>query len=90
MQAVLHRMPVWKLRTFMLTAPLFVAMIEWPFFGLRLTLLQLLGAGIILAGLLVLILFEARLAAAGTHEPLAVPAPSFPQDETERSKALPV
>ncbi|NLX94795.1 MAG: DMT family transporter [Rhodopirellula sp.] len=77
--AALHRMPVWKLRTFMLTAPLFVAVIEWPFFGLHFGALQFVGAGIVLSGLLALILLESRSDVAGTDEPLAVPIPSFPQ-----------
>lgn len=82
--AALGRMAVWKLRTFMLSAPLFVAILEWPFFGLHLQPLQWLGAAIILGGLLVLITFESRSAAVGTDEPLAVPTPSAPEESPRR------
>ncbi len=84
--AALHRMAVWKLRTFMLTAPLFVAVIEWPFFGLDLKPLQWLGAAIILGGLLAMVLLESRLPAAATDEPLAAPTPSA-QDAAWRENA---
>jgi drug/metabolite transporter (DMT)-like permease len=75
--AALHRMAVWKLRAFMLTAPLFVAVIEWPFFGFGLKPLQCLGAAVILGGLLAMVLLEPRSPATATDEPLAVPTPSL-------------
>lgn len=56
----LRRMDVWKLRTFMLSAPVMTAAVEWPLWGLRLSPLQCLGGAIILAGLAVLIHVESR------------------------------
>lgn len=58
----LRRMDVWKLRMYMLSAPVLTAAVEWPLWGLRLAPLQWLGAGIILGGLAVLIRIEARAA----------------------------
>jgi len=66
----LRRMDVWKLRMYMLSAPVLTAAVEWPLWGLRLDWLQWLGAGIILGGLAVLIRIEAR-----THvAPIAAPS----------------
>jgi len=56
----LRRMEVWKLRTFMLSAPVITAAVEWPLWGARLSWLQCLGAAVVLAGLAVLIRIEAR------------------------------
>jgi drug/metabolite transporter (DMT)-like permease len=65
----LRRMDVWKLRTYMLSAPVLTAMVEWPLWGLRLVPLQWLGAGIILGGLGLLIHIESREAARGQELP---------------------
>ena len=56
----LRRMDVWKLRTYMLSAPVLTAAVEWPLWGIRLAPLHWLGAAIILGGLAVLIRIEAR------------------------------
>ncbi|MHC4404520.1 MAG: DMT family transporter [Planctomycetota bacterium] len=56
----LRRMDVWKLRTFMLAAPVITAAVEWPLWGVRLSAYQGLGAAVILGGLAVLIRIEAR------------------------------
>lgn len=56
----LRRMDVWKLRAFMLSAPIFAAAVEWPLWGIRLSAWQWLGAAIILGGLGVLIRVESR------------------------------
>ena len=41
--AALRRMPVWKLRTLMLSAPLVVAAVEWSMWGLEFSRQQILG-----------------------------------------------
>jgi len=69
----LGRMAVWKLRTFMLTAPLLVAVVEWPLFGFHLHPLQMLGEAIILLGLLVLIVLDSHAPRRGIEEPLEEP-----------------
>lgn len=56
----LARMDVWKLRTFMLATPVLTVAIEWPLWGVRLTVLQGLGALVILGGLAALIHIESR------------------------------
>lgn len=56
----LRRMNVWKLRTFMLSAPVLMAAVEWPLLGSRLSGGQVAGALIVLAGLAVLIRMESR------------------------------
>ena len=56
----LRRMDVWKLRAFMLSAPILTAAVEWPLWGFRLSAWQWLGAAIILGGLGVLIRVESR------------------------------
>ena len=58
----LRRMDVWKLRMFMLATPVLTAAVEWPLWGIRLSLPQSLGAVIILATLAVLIRMESQLA----------------------------
>jgi O-acetylserine/cysteine efflux transporter len=58
--AALRQMDVWKLRMFMLSAPVLTAAVEWPLWGMRLSAAQWWGAGIILGGLAVLIHVEAR------------------------------
>jgi drug/metabolite transporter (DMT)-like permease len=70
----LRRMDVWKLRTYMLSAPLLTVAVEWPLWGVRLVPLQWLGAGIILGGLAVLIRIEARANVAHQGEPAATGA----------------
>jgi drug/metabolite transporter (DMT)-like permease len=60
----LRRMDVWKLRMFMLATPVLVAAVEWPLWGIELSVLQCLGAVIILSGLAALIQMERRLATA--------------------------
>lgn len=72
----LRRMDVWKLRTYMLFAPVLTAAVEWPLWGMRLAPLQWLGAGIILGGLAVLIHIEARASRAQEGEPAGPPAAS--------------
>ena len=69
----LRRMDVWKLRTYMLAAPLLTVAVEWPVWGVRLVPLQWLGAGIILGGLAVLIRIESRTAV-GRDEELSAAA----------------
>jgi drug/metabolite transporter (DMT)-like permease len=56
----LARMDVWKLRMYMLSAPVLAAAVEWPLWGVRLAPLQWVGAGVILGGLALLIRIEAR------------------------------
>jgi drug/metabolite transporter (DMT)-like permease len=58
--AALHRMPVWRLRAFLLISPFVVAIAEWALWGTRLTRTQLLGGALLLAGVFVLVLDEAR------------------------------
>jgi drug/metabolite transporter (DMT)-like permease len=77
----LGRMDVWKLRMFMLSAPVITAAVEWPLWGIRLVPLQWAGAGVILGGLALLIRIEARVEsveakppAAGTHTVGQAPA----------------
>jgi drug/metabolite transporter (DMT)-like permease len=59
----LRRMDVWKLRMYLLAAPVLTAAVEWPLWGIHLAPLQWLGAGIILGGLAVLIRVESRVKA---------------------------
>ena len=56
----LKRMSVWKLRTFMLSAPVITVGIEWPLWGAGPSGLQCLGGLIILSGLAGLICIESR------------------------------
>jgi drug/metabolite transporter (DMT)-like permease len=56
--AALGRMPVWRLRTWMLLAPVLVAAVEWSVWGIEITTVQACGALIMLAGLAVLIHME--------------------------------
>ena len=56
----LRRMSVWKLRMFMLSAPVFTAAVEWPLWGGQLSGLQCLGATIVMGGLAALIGIEWR------------------------------
>ncbi len=65
--AALRRMPVWKLRTLMLSAPLVVAAVEWSVWGLEFSLSQILGAAIVLVGLAVLIRVERHVPAVNEH-----------------------
>ena len=67
----LRRMDVWKLRMYMLSAPVITAAVEWPLWGARLVPLQWLGAVIILGGLAVLILIESRVEAGRRQQPSA-------------------
>jgi drug/metabolite transporter (DMT)-like permease len=54
----LRRMEVWKLRMFMLAAPVLTAVVEWPLWGMEMSPLQWLGGAVILAALAVLIRME--------------------------------
>lgn len=54
----LRRMDVWKLRMFMLATPVLTALVEWPLWGIKMSMLQWFGGGIILAALAVLIRME--------------------------------
>lgn len=56
----LRRMDVWKLRLFMLSAPVVAGAVEWPLWGGRFSAMQWAGAAIIVAGLAVLIRIESR------------------------------
>ncbi len=56
--SILKRMPVWKLRTWMLTVPILVAVADWLLWGTRLTGWQWLGTGLLLVGLAALIQLE--------------------------------
>ena len=62
----LARMPVWKLRTWMLLAPPMVAAVEWPVWGIAISPAQACGGVIMLLGLVALIRLEQRPAAGGT------------------------
>ena len=66
--SVLKRMPVWKLRTWMLVAPLLVAVADWFLWGTRLSPWQWLGAGLLLGGLAALIQLERHDQAACPEE----------------------
>jgi len=70
--AALHRLQLWKLRAWLLLAPVLVALVEW-LLGVRLGGLQWVGAALILGGMLTLIGLEIRSraaqAAAGSAEP---------------------
>jgi len=74
--AALRRMDVWKLRTFMLSAPVITAAVEWPLWGARLSWMQFLGAATVLAGLAVLIRIEARSPTLCEVDLPATPAPA--------------
>jgi drug/metabolite transporter (DMT)-like permease len=54
----LKHMPVWKLRVCMLAGPVFTALIERWCWGLVMTWIQMLGAGMILAGLAAIVLMD--------------------------------
>ncbi|MBN1590274.1 MAG: DMT family transporter [Pirellulales bacterium] len=56
--AALDRMPVWKLRTWMLTSPLLVALADWVLWNTRLSGQQWVGTGLVLLGLAGLIRLE--------------------------------
>lgn len=56
--AILRRMPIWKLRTWMLIVPMLVALADWLLWSTRLTGLQWLGTGLLIGGLAVLIQLE--------------------------------
>ncbi|MHB8863536.1 MAG: DMT family transporter [Pirellulaceae bacterium] len=56
--AALARMPVWKLRTWMLLAPLLVAVVEASVWGISLSPLQACGGVLMLGGLAILIYLE--------------------------------
>ncbi len=56
--AALRRMSVWKLRTWLLLTPVVVAGLEWLGWGTRPGVPQILGAALVLGGLLVLIRWE--------------------------------
>jgi drug/metabolite transporter (DMT)-like permease len=58
--AALHRMPVWKLRVFMLLSPLMAATADWLLWRHHLHGMQWCGAGLLLGGAVALILNEAR------------------------------
>ncbi len=56
--AALRRMPVWKLRTWMLAVPVLVALADWLFWGTCLNGQQSLGAAMVMGGLVVLTFVE--------------------------------
>ncbi|MBN2296362.1 MAG: DMT family transporter [Pirellulales bacterium] len=58
--AALRRMEVWKLRTFLLTAPLMVAVLELPLWGIHFSTQQYVGAAMILGGLLLFVQLDSR------------------------------
>lgn len=58
--AALHRMQVWRLRTWLLATPVMVAVAEWLLWGTRLSGTQLEGGVLVLAGLGGLIHLEIR------------------------------
>ena len=60
--AALHRLSVWKLRAWLLLAPVLVAVVEW-LLGVRLSFTQWLGAATVLGALAVLIRMEGQTAA---------------------------
>ncbi len=57
---MLRRMPVWKLRTWMLVVPMLVAFADWLLWDTQLTGWQWLGTGLLLGGLAALIQIERR------------------------------
>lgn len=59
--AALARMEVWKLRAWLLAAPVLVALLEWLTWGVRLSTAQFLGAAMVLGGLAALVHMESRL-----------------------------
>lgn len=75
--AALRRMEVWKLRAWLLSAPVLVAVLEWQFWGNRLSGMQWLGAAMVLGSLAVLIRLELRAAAAAAASSL--PESPLPQ-----------
>ena len=56
--ATLSRMPVWKLRMWMLCVPGVVAVADWALWHTRLSVQQWIGMGLVLAGLAGLIHLE--------------------------------
>ncbi|NLE39131.1 MAG: DMT family transporter [Pirellulaceae bacterium] len=56
--ATLNLMPVWKLRMWMLAAPVLIAGADWIFWNTRLSMQQGIGMGFVLAGLAGLIHLE--------------------------------
>jgi len=83
----LRRMDVWKLRAFMLSAPVITAAVEWPLWGVRLSLLQWWGAAIILGGLAVLTRIESRASADPRQHATAPPVP--PNSNAQASHIVP-
>jgi len=69
---MLRRMPVWKLRTWMLAVPMLVAVADWLLWGTRLSGWQWLGAGLLLGGLAALIQFER------SDQPICLATPEQP------------
>jgi len=57
--AALHRLQLWKLRAWLLLAPVLVALVEW-LLGVRLTVAQTIGGVLVLGGLLLLVRIELR------------------------------
>lgn len=56
--AALRRMPIWKLRTWMLLAPLLVAAVEGPVWGISISPVRAVGGAVMLLGLAGLIRLE--------------------------------
>lgn len=83
----LRRMDVWKLRTFMLSAPVITAVAEWRLWGIPVSALQGVGALIILGGLVVLIRIESR-ASTDREEPTTT-AQRPPPSAAEQSDVVP-
>lgn len=67
--AALRRLPIWKLRAWLLLAPVLVAAVEW-LLGVRLSALQALGGGLVLGGLLLLVRIELRAKGEPSPRPL--------------------
>ena len=85
----LRRMDVWKLRTFMLSAPMITAVAEWRLWGIPVSPLQGVGALILLGGLIVLVRIESR-ASGGCQEESAVAGPAVsPHPNVEEAAARP-
>jgi len=59
----LRRVEVWKLRMFMLAAPVLTEAVEWPLWGIEMSALQWLGGATIIACLAVLIRIEWQVSA---------------------------
>ena len=87
--AALARMAVWKLRAWMLSTPVLVAILEWRLWHVHLSVLQLSGAAIVLGGLGTLIWFESRMHSRGDERVRPAPAVAASKSPTVVEDAAP-